>query len=256
MARLARRLAQAVALALSGAVLRLVALVIARIVLGLVVGMEGVVVEVETSAALVPLARLLAQPVVRESSGAVPRPMEHATAQTPLGHALVAVISVVPERRVQAHAQTAGLVSSGVVPKPMEFATAPIWLDLARLVMDLEEALASALYRSLIHRMEVEPPRRLRHVGLVIAFLQHPRPRRLRRPKEHLRQRLRQRLRQGRQRLRLLRVHLHHHLHHLERRMRPRRGLRRLLELLCSVLWHSDSNLHEGCSEFGERGAF
>jgi hypothetical protein len=107
----------------------------------------------QISAALVPLARLLAQAVVRDTSGAVPRPMEHATAQTPLGHVLVAVvvvaavvvvvvISVVPERRVQAHAQTAGPVSSGAVPKPVEFATAPMRLDLARLVMDLEEALA------------------------------------------------------------------------------------------------------------------
>lgn len=60
-ARLARRLAQAVALALNGAVLRLVVLVTARMKMGLalVVGVEGVV-EMETSAARGPLARLLA----------------------------------------------------------------------------------------------------------------------------------------------------------------------------------------------------
>jgi len=110
------------------------------------------------------LARQLAQIVVQDTSGAAPRPTEHATALIPLGHAVVeavaevvvegveeaAMTSVVQERLAQARAPPAGPALNGAVQKLVEYAIALMRLDTVPLGTDLEAPMASAPLDSLL----------------------------------------------------------------------------------------------------------
>lgn len=136
---------------------------IAPIPLGLARAQALVVAAVETGISVVRdrLARLRVKAVVRDTHGAVPRPVEHVIAQMPLVTAAVAAmvgvteISAVPERPALAHAPPAVQVLFGAVPKRLlASATALMKKGLAAVmvvdqVVDLAQLLVSILQQQL-----------------------------------------------------------------------------------------------------------